>query len=269
MKSERSPTFRPSNHHVGSSIVSVTCLKQFALTGLLVLSFFSCVSASAVSIPTIPTARQTVDGDGYGGEGYTVLPLLSDEPQATAIIIHGLGGTGQEWGVISLALSFFSLNYVKFIIPSAPVQPVTYLDENMPSWFDISRLTRNSANVDRDQLLSSMDRIHAIIRGEVRSGVEAERIFIIGFSQGGALALTSFLRSRWKIGGCVGVATWLPLHTEYPQARSSKIENKDILMLHVSHLIRQDSERHPKHRFDVRCLFIEKFPTNNVLFVPV
>lgn len=178
------------------------------------------------------SGRQAIDGDGYGGEGYTVLPIMKDEPPATALLIHGLGGTGEEWAFISVAMSFFSLNYVKFIIPSASVRNVTYLRQTVPSWFDITQFGTN-ATVNRGELLESTRRIYGIIRGEVRNGVLPRRIFVVGFSQGGAVALTSFLRSQWAIGGCVGVATWLPLEDEYPEERSTRIKNRDVLMLHV------------------------------------
>lgn len=206
------------------------------------LLFFSNAHAKSnpVSVPRgiDTTSRQTKEGDGYGGNGYVVRPLLDEVPPATAIIIHGLGGTGEEWGVITLGMSIFSLNYVKFIIPSAEKKPVTYLDETLPSWFDIRRIQGTNSIIDERDLLRSVNRINKIIDGEVKSGVPEERIFLVGFSQGGALALTTFLRSKRKLGGCVGVATWLPLHNSYAPFGSVPISNKikgnKILMIHVS-----------------------------------
>lgn len=182
-------------------------------------------------------ARQQVDGDGYDGKGFTVQRLLADEPPATAILIHGLGGSGQEWGFLSLALSFFSLNYVKFIIPSAANRSVTYLDDTLPSWFDIRSIGEDSVDVNRFELLQSVDRIDRIIAGEIRQGVPADRIFLIGFSQGGALALTTYLRSKpgRTIAGCVGVATFLPLDSEYRRGGNFTVNvgGDDVLMIHV------------------------------------
>lgn len=178
--------------------------------------------------------RQKLPGDGYGGEGYTILPVLRDEPPATVIMIHGLGGTGEEWGVVSLAMSFFSLNYVKFIIPRAPYQYVTYLDEEIPSWYDIRFIRDYQTSVNNTQLLESVDRIHQIIRGEINVGVQPNRIVIVGFSQGGGLALTAFLRSPFDLAGCVGVATWLPNDDQYPTHLSPTVADKQILLMHVS-----------------------------------
>lgn len=177
--------------------------------------------------------RQTVAGDGYGGQGYTVLPVLRDERPATAILVHGLGGTGEEWGFVSLALSFFSLNYVKFIIPTAPTRSVAYLKKTLPSWYDIYSIGDFRAVLNRTQLLESVNRVDSIIEGEVDVGVDPRRIFLIGFSQGGGVALTSFLRNPLNLGGCIGVATWLPLDNEYPAQLSANISDKQILLMHV------------------------------------
>lgn len=178
-------------------------------------------------------ARQTISGDGYGGEGFTVLPVLRSEVPATAIMLHGLGGSGEEWGFVSLALSFFSLNFVKFIIPTAPSRNVVYLNKTIPSWFDIYSLRNLTHLINTGQLLESKRRIDRIIRGEISAGVSFDRIFIIGFSQGGALALTTFLRGQYNIAGCMGVATWLPLPDDYPEKLSKRIRNRRVLLLHV------------------------------------
>lgn len=220
---------------------------RVAVLSLLLLCFLGVstllTNADAGSMPvSVPfpagvTMRQTEDGDSYGGNGYFVRPLLNETPPATAIIIHGLGGTGEEWGVLSLGMSVFSLNYVKFIIPSADVQSVSYLGEKIPSWFDIVKIQGTNSEVSENQLLESVKRIDRIIEGEINAGVPPQRIFVIGFSQGGALALTTFLRSQRNLGGCVGVATWLPLHDTYvPTGNvqvSNNIKGKEILMIHV------------------------------------
>lgn len=201
------------------------------------------ISASCTGDPTPPVntlrrqfpdlARQTISGDGYGGEGFTVLPALRDETPATAIMLHGLGGSGEEWGFISLALSFFSLNFVKFIIPTAPSRDVVYLNKAIPSWFDIYSLRNLTHLINSTQLFQSQQRVDQIIEGEVNAGVPFQRIFIIGFSQGGALALTTFLRSKYNIAGCMGVATWLPLPDSYPEMLSESIRNRKVLLMHV------------------------------------
>lgn len=220
------------------------------LTAIILLTSAPATAASprspvtALKIPSVHTAfpsnlherlaRQTILGDGYGGEGYMVEPILTEEEPATVILIHGMGGTGEEWGFVSLALSFFSLNYVKFIIPTAPTRFVSYLNETIPSWYDISKIANFATTVSRPELFESVDRVDNIIRGEIAAGVKQNRIFVIGFSQGGGLALTTFLRSSFNLAGCIGVATWLPLDSDYPDNLSPTVSNKQILLMHVS-----------------------------------
>lgn len=200
---------------------------------------FLSINVRASAFMKLPDAqRQTDSGDGYGGAGFVIHALFDDNP-ATVIMLHGLGSTGREWAILSLALSIFSLNYVKFIIPTASNASVTYLGNLvMPSWYDISRISGTVSEVDEEDLLKSIARVNRIIDGEIAAGVEPSRIFLVGFSQGGGLALSAFLRRDTVLGGCVGVATWLPRHEDYEEfggniTVSSAIQNKDVHMVHV------------------------------------
>lgn len=55
---------------------------------------------------------------------------------------------------------------------------------------------------------------------------------IAGFSQGGALALHTSLRSQYTLGGCLALSTWLPLGSHYPDALSTANANLKILQIH-------------------------------------
>ncbi len=176
---------------------------------------------------------QTQTTDGYGGPGSSIPAIATEGKPATVIVLHGLGGTGQEWATLFLPVSLLSLTYVKFILPTAPLKPVTYLETSMPSWFDIESLGPEE-KISRGDLFASTDRVNNIVEGEIKAGTPSNRIFIMGFSQGGAVALTTFLRSRYTLGGCMAVATWLPLRGDYPTKLSSKIKERKTLMIHVS-----------------------------------
>ena len=59
---------------------------------------------------------------------------------ATVLFLHGLGDTGYGWQDAFEAIKHL-LPYTKFILPSAPMQPVTLnMGMTMPSWFDIRSL---------------------------------------------------------------------------------------------------------------------------------
>ena len=75
-------------------------------------------------------------------------------------------------------------------------------------------------------------RVNKLIQYELDKGILPNNIVIGGFSQGGALALHVSLRSTYKLGGCIALSTWLPLHKEYPAALSNIAVNLPILQVH-------------------------------------
>jgi predicted esterase len=135
---------------------------------------------------------------------------------------------------LCVAISYFSLNYVKFILPTAPMDYVTYQNITTHSWFNIGNLDSLMSSEDRPSLLNSVARIERIMQGEIESGVPPEHIFILGFSQGGAVGLTTYLRTKLQIGGFIGISTWLPLPQDYPAALSNATTNSVISLQHVS-----------------------------------
>ena len=82
----------------------------------------------------------------------------------------------------------------------------------MPSWFDLYGLDKN-AREDETGIEQAMQRVERIVDA---SNVAPERIVLAGFSQGGAIALTTVLRSEKKFAGCIALSTWLPLRQSYP-----------------------------------------------------
>lgn len=55
-----------------------------------------------------------------------------------------------------------------------------------------------------------------LVNEEIKAGIPSERIFIGGFSQGGATALYTALTSQLKFAGVIALSTWLPLHANFP-----------------------------------------------------
>lgn len=58
--------------------------------------------------------------------------------------------------------------------------------------------------------------VHNMIEDEIKAGIQADRIIIGGFSQGGALALYSALTFPQKLAGVVALSCWLPLRKSFP-----------------------------------------------------
>lgn len=119
---------------------------------------------------------------------------------ACVIWLHGLGADRYDFLPVAEALQE-SLLSTRFVLPQAPTRPVTINGGYaMPSWYDIKAMSPARA-IDRDELEASADRIIELIENERASGIDASRIFLAGFSQGGAVVLhTAFLKWQGPLG---------------------------------------------------------------------
>lgn len=65
-------------------------------------------------------------------------PRSGVKPTATLFFMHGLGDSSAGWSDVAQMLSQRpSLSHVRFVLPNAPIQPVTLnMGMPMPSWFD-------------------------------------------------------------------------------------------------------------------------------------
>jgi len=85
----------------------------------------------------------------------------------------------------------------------------------MNAWFDIRGLSPNAPQ-DEEGIKQSSQTLLKIVSDEIKNGIPAERIFIGGFSQGGATALYAALTGPYRFAGILALSTWLPLHTQFP-----------------------------------------------------
>lgn len=102
----------------------------------------------------------------------------------------------------------------------------------MPAWSDILSLSEDGQE-DVEGMLRSVARIQNIVESEVQeSGIRAENIVIGGFSQGGTIALQTYLRSDLNLGGCIGFSTWLSLRDTIFQAVPASRQDGRIALWH-------------------------------------
>ena len=105
---------------------------------------------------------------------------------ACVIWLHGLGADRYDFMPVAEMLQQ-SLHTTRFVLPQAPTQPVTINGGyEMPSWYDIRALSPARA-IDEQQLEASAQRVSDLIDIQRSSGIDASRIFLAGFSQGGAV----------------------------------------------------------------------------------
>jgi lysophospholipase II len=105
---------------------------------------------------------------------------------------------------------------VKFILPTAPSNPVTMnMGMAMPSWYDITGLDERS-NENCNGLERSVTTITNILENEkMTTGLPYSRMVLAGFSQGGALSLFTGFQLSDTIAGIVCMSGYLPASKKF------------------------------------------------------
>ena len=141
----------------------------------------------------------------------TVELTTSDELTGSVIWLHGLGADGHDFEPIVPELRLPDTIGLRFVFPHAPVRPVTInAGMSMRAWYDILSLDADG-RADEDGVRESSAMLEALVDREVERGIDADRIVLAGFSQGGAIALHAALRSTRKLAGLMALSTYLPL----------------------------------------------------------
>jgi phospholipase/carboxylesterase len=150
---------------------------------------------------------------------------------ACVIWLHGLGADRYDFLPVAEALQE-SLLSTRFVLPQAPTRPVTINGGYaMPSWYDIKAMSPARA-IDRDELEASAERIIELIENERASGIDASRIFLAGFSQGGAVVYhTAFLKWQGALGGVLALSTYAPTFSDELELSASQ-QRIPVLSLH-------------------------------------
>lgn len=143
--------------------------------------------------------------------------IIESEKPATATVIwlHGLGASAHDFdAIIPYLRTNPTFAQVRFIFPQAPMRAVTLNNGFvMPAWYDIYQLDKHGPQ-DEEGIKASSLQIQKIIDQQIQTGIPAEKIFLVGFSQGGAIALYASLYMPKTLAGIIGLSTYLPMHTK-------------------------------------------------------
>lgn len=141
---------------------------------------------------------------------------------ACVIWLHGLGAGRSDFEPVARMLQP-QLPHVRFILPQAPTQAVTINGGyKMPSWYDILSISPGKRAINSEQLEASSQKLLGLIEQQRDAGIDPARIFLAGFSQGGAVVLhTAYLRWQQPLGGVLALSTYAPTFedTVQPVAR--------------------------------------------------
>lgn len=141
----------------------------------------------------------------------TVEVETGQDPVGSVIWLHGLGADGHDFEPIVPELRLPETLPLRFVFPHAPVRPVTINGGMaMRAWYDIVTLDRHGP-ADEQGINDSSKLLENLIEREIGRGVPRQRIVVAGFSQGGAIAINTVIRSRDTLAGLIGLSTWLAL----------------------------------------------------------
>ena len=140
-------------------------------------------------------------------------PLIlqpANPADACVIWLHGLGADRYDFLPVAEALQE-SLLTTRFVLPQAPTRPVTINGGyEMPSWYDIKAMSP-ARSISLEELEASAKMVTDLIEAQQRTGIDTSRIFLAGFSQGGAVVFhTAFKKWEGPLGGVIALSTYAP-----------------------------------------------------------
>lgn len=149
-------------------------------------------------------------------DGTSIIINAAQKHTATIILAHGLGDSASGWKDAAMEMSG-QLPYVKWILPTAPSNPVTLNGGmRMNSWYDIESLSKSREQQNCAGLDESCQIIMDLVQKENAAGISTSRIILAGFSQGGALSLWTGLQfpkseiHPTRLAGVIVLSGYLP-----------------------------------------------------------
>ena len=164
----------------------------------------------------------------------TILETLEIEtginPSWSVIWLHGLGADGHDFEAIIPQLDL--TEPVRFIFPHAPIRPVTINgNDSMRAWYDIFSLERGGLE-DEHGIRTSSAEVLRLIEIEAERGTPSSRLFLVGFSQGAAMALYTGLTKMKPLAGIIALSGYLPLAKKFSAEKPEANELVPIFMAH-------------------------------------
>jgi phospholipase/carboxylesterase len=133
------------------------------------------------------------------------------DPAWAVIWLHGLGADGSDFPPVVPELGLPADSGVRFVFPHAPYRAVTCNGGyEMRAWYDIISLEPHSRRIDTAGLRESCAAVRQLIARENERGIPCSRIFLAGFSQGGAVAYHTALTHGEALAGVIALSTYIP-----------------------------------------------------------
>lgn len=156
-------------------------------------------------------------------------------PDATIIVLHGLGTDGRDFAPLVRELDLSRVGPVRYVFPDAPLRTVSVHDEPVRAWYDprpVAPVTGALSTQDEEGLRASQEVVQALIDREAVRGISSEQVVLLGFSQGAVMALMAGLRAPQRLAGLVVLSGYLPLPGATPAEVSAANRDVPIFMAH-------------------------------------
>jgi len=146
----------------------------------------------------------------------SIIKETRENPTAAIIWMHGLGADGYDFVDIVPELGLPENLAIRFIFPHAPIMPVTINGGyKMRAWYDISDMDLGQ-NPDIEGIEKNSKFIAEFVDAEIGKGISSEKILLIGFSQGGVMALHTATRYPKKLAGAASLSSYFPTTNTMP-----------------------------------------------------
>lgn len=153
-------------------------------------------------------------------------------PTHAVIWLHGLGATADDFVPVIPYLGLAEAPTIRFIFPQAPDRPITVNNGYvMPGWYDIKGVDLADKE-DLPGITESQATLEGLIADQVAQGVPSKNIILAGFSQGGAVAYYTGIRSSHKLAGILALSTYLPFILKAQSEHSGVNLSTPILAMH-------------------------------------
>ncbi|WP_244817065.1 alpha/beta hydrolase [Caballeronia sp. Lep1P3] len=133
------------------------------------------------------------------------------DPEFAVILMHGLGADANDFVPLVPELRLADAPAVRFVFPNAREMAVTANNGYvMRAWYDILSFEGINRKVDEAGIEASVARVRELIAEQNARGIPSERIFIAGFSQGGAMTYHAGLTHPEKLAGLIVLSGYIP-----------------------------------------------------------
>jgi phospholipase/carboxylesterase len=161
----------------------------------------------------------------------TTFEIAPTAPQrGTVIWMHGLGASNHDFDPVIPELR---TPWLRYVFPAAPIRPVTINGGMpMPAWYDILSFDDPPLREHEPDVREAEREIVALIARERERGVPPEKVVLAGFSQGGAMALHTGLRTAEPLAGVLVLSAYLLLPQRFDEERSPQSQRVPVLFAH-------------------------------------